>query len=194
MNSLRSLKIARNGYIIISLVFCLAGVWLISNPVCAARMICLAIGILFISSGIIKIIGYFAKDFYCLAFQFDLAFGILMAAVGVIILTRSEVVENLIFAIFGIVILADALFKIQTCIDAKRFGMDGLWWRILPVAIATGVFGSILLVNPARGAGFMLQLLGMSFLAEGLLNLLIAVFMVKILKDNQRDELYPGIF
>ena len=194
MNSLRSLKIARNGYIIISLVFCLAGVWLISNPVCAARMICLAIGILFISSGIIKIIGYFSKDFYCLAFQFDLAFGILMAAVGVIILTRSEVVENLIFAIFGIVILADALFKIQTCIDAKRFGMDGLWWRILPVAIATGVFGSILLVNPARGAGFMLQLLGMSFLAEGLLNLLIAVFMVKILKDNQRDELYPGIF
>ena len=67
-----------------------------------------------------KIIGYFSRDFYCLAFQFDLAFGVLLAAVGVVIIIRRNVVVNLIFGIFGILILADALFKIQTSIDAKK--------------------------------------------------------------------------
>ncbi|MBR2765030.1 MAG: DUF308 domain-containing protein [Blautia sp.] len=187
MNSRSTLKLARNGYIVISLLFCLAGVWLISRPGSAARLVCLCVGILFIADGIIKIIGYFAKDFYCLAFQFDLAFGILMAAVGTIVLARMHIVQDLIFAIFGLTILADALFKIQICIDARRFGMDRLWWRLMLVAICTGVFGTILLIAPSQTLYFMTRVIGISFLAEGLLNLLIVIFMVKILEIQPRD-------
>ncbi len=191
MNSHSTLKIARNGYIVISLLFCLAGVWLISRPGSTSRMICLFISCLFIAGGIIKIIGYFARDYYCLAFQFDLAFGILMTAVGVIILSRMQVVQDLIFAIFGLTILADALFKIQICIDARRFGMGGLWWRLMLVAISTGVFGTILLIAPSQTMYTMTRLVGISFLAEGLLNLLIVIFMVKILEIQPRDGIYP---
>ena len=59
--------------------------------------------------GLIKILGYFSRDIYCLAFQFDLAFGVLLAAVGIIIIVRRNVVVNLIFGIFGLLILAAAL-------------------------------------------------------------------------------------
>ena len=97
--------------------------------------------------GLIKILGYFSRDIYCLAFQFDLAFGVLLAAVGIIIIVRRNVVVNLIFGIFGLLILADALFKIQMSIDAKKFGLN-LWWRILLVAILTGVLGFLLLLCP----------------------------------------------
>ena len=89
-------------------------------PEKAVKIICVLAGILFIADGIIKIIGYFSRDFYCLAFQFDLGFGILMIAVGILILVRREAILRLIFVIFGLVILTDALLRIQMSVEAQK--------------------------------------------------------------------------
>lgn len=186
MNSSGTLKIARNGYIVIAVVFCALGIFLMAVPEKAVKIICVLAGILFIADGIIKIIGYFSRDFYCLAFQFDLAFGVLLAAVGVVIIIRRNVVVNLIFGIFGILILADALFKIQTSIDAKKFGLS-LWWRILLMAILAGVLGLLLLVRPFEAAEVMMILVGVSLLFEGILNLCVAIYTVKIIKNQKQD-------
>ena len=186
MNSSGTLKIARNGYIVIAVVFCALGIFLMAVPEKAVKIICVLAGILFLADGIIKIIGYFSRDFYCLAFQFDLAFGVLLAAVGVVIIIRRNVVVNLIFGIFGILILADALFKIQTSIDAKKFGLS-LWWRILLMAILAGVLGLLLLVRPFEAAEVMMILVGVSLLFEGILNLCVAIYTVKIIKNQKQD-------
>ena len=186
MNSSGTLKIARNGYIVIAVVFCALGIFLMAVPEKAVKIICVLAGILFLADGIIKIIGYFSRDFYCLAFQFDLAFGVLLAAVGVIIIMRRDVVVNLIFGIFGILILADALFKIQISIDAKKFGLN-LWWRILAVAILTGVLGFLLLMRPFEAAEVMMILVGVALLFEGILNLCVAIYTVKIIKNQKQD-------
>ena len=186
MNSSGTLKIARNGYIVMAVVFCALGIFLMAVPEKAVKIICVLAGILFLADGIIKIIGYFSRDFYCLAFQFDLAFGVLLAAVGVVIIIRRNVVVNLIFGIFGILILADALFKIQTSIDAKKFGLS-LWWRILLMAILAGVLGLLLLVRPFEAAEVMMILVGVSLLFEGILNLCVAIYTVKIIKNQKQD-------
>ena len=186
MNSSGTLKIARNGYIVIAVVFCALGIFLMAVPEKAVKIICVLAGILFIADGIIKIIGYFSRDFYCLAFQFDLAFGVLLAAVGIIIIVRRNVVVNLIFGIFGLLILADALFKIQMSIDAKKFGLN-LWWRIPLVAILTGVLGFLLLIRPFEAAEIMMILVGVSVLFEGILNLCVAIYTVKIIKNQKQD-------
>ena len=125
MNSSGTLKIARNGYIVMAVIFCALGIFLMVNPTEAMKIICVLAGILFIADGIIKIIGYFSRDFYCLAFQFDLGFGILMIAIGILILVRRESILRLIFVIFGLVILADALLRIQMSVEAKKFGNCG---------------------------------------------------------------------
>jgi len=108
-----------------------------------------------------------------------------MAAVGIIIIVRRNVVVNLIFGIFGLLILADALFKIQMSIDAKKFGLN-LWWRILLVAILTGVLGFLLLIRPFEAAEIMI-LVGVSVLFEGILNLCVAIYTVKIIKNQKQD-------
>ena len=170
MEAIRQLKIAKNGYIIMSLLFVILGICLIIWPDCSLKLFCTLIGIMLIAYGCIKIVGYFSKDYYCLAFQFDLAFGILLIAVGAIIIARREQVVNLIFAIFGILTLADALFKIQMSMDAKRFGLS-LWWRILVVAVLTGILGVLLLIRPF----------------EGILNLCVAIYTIKILENRRPD-------
>ena len=176
MDALKQLKLAKNGYIIMSVLFMVLGACLIIWPDCSMAVFCTAVGIMLIVYGLIKI----------LAFQFDLAFGVLLAAVGIIIIVRRNVVVNLIFGIFGLLILADALFKIQMSIDAKKFGLN-LWWRILLVAILTGVLGFLLLIRPFEAAEIMMILVGVSVLFEGILNLCVAIYTVKIIKNQKQD-------
>ena len=183
MNSSGTLKIARNGYIVMAVVFCALGIFLMAAPENAVKIICVLAGILFIADGIIKIIGYFSRDFYCLAFQFDLGFGILMIAVGILILVRREAILRLIFVIFGLVILTDALLRIQMSVEAKKFGLK-LWWAVLLIAVATGIFGMLLLVDPAGGAKLTVIFTGVAFLLEGILKLCVVVYTVKI-RENE---------
>lgn len=183
MNSFGTLKIARNGYIVMAAIFCILGIFLMINPEGSMKMICIIAGALFIADGIIKIIGYFSRDFYCLAFQFDLGFGILMIAVGALILIRRESIIRLIFVIFGLLILMDALLRIQMSVEAKRFGLK-LWWGILIIAIVTGVFGMILLIDPAGGAKLTVIFTGAAFLLEGILKLCVVIYTVRTREGN----------
>ena len=80
-------------------------------------------------------------------------------------------------------ILADGLFKIQMSIDARRFGL-GLWWRILAVAVLTGIFGAVLLIRPFEGARLMMTLVGITILLEGILNLCVAVYTIKLIQNH----------
>ena len=159
------------------------GNFLMAVPEKAVKIICVLAGILFIADGIIKIIGYFSRDFYCLAFQFDLGFGILMIAVGILILVRREAILRLIFVIFGLVILTDALLRIQMSVEAKKFGLK-LWWAVLLIAVTTGIFGMLLLVDPAGGAKLTVIFTGVAFLLEGILKLCVVVSTVKI-RENE---------
>ena len=181
MNSTGTLKIARNGYIVMAVVFCALGIFLMAVPEKAVKIICVLAGTLFIADGIIKIIGYFSRDFYCLAFQFDLGFGILMIAVGILILVRREAILRLIFVIFGLVILTDALSG-SKC-RGKRKNLPEPTVLLIAEKI-TGIFGMLLLVDPAGGAKLTVSFTGVAFLLEGILKLCVVVYTVKI-RENE---------
>ena len=183
MDALKQLKLAKNGYIIMSVLFMVLGACLIIWPDCSMAVFCTAVGIMLIVYGLIKILGYFSRDIYCLAFQFDLAFGILLMAVGVIMIARKNFAVDLIFSVFGILILADALFKIQMSVDAKRFGL-ALWWQILLIALVTGVIGVLVFIRPFEAAATMMALVGFSILLEGILNLWVGILTIKIIKSR----------
>ena len=183
MDALKQLKLAKNGYIIMSVLFMVLGACLIIWPDCSMAVFCTAVGIMLIVYGLIKILGYFSRDIYCLAFQFDLAFGILLMAVGVILITRKNFAVDLIFSVFGILILADALFKVQMSVDAKRFGL-ALWWQILLIALVTGVIGVLVFIRPFEAAAMMMVLVGFSILLEGILNLWVGILTIKIIKSR----------
>ena len=145
-------------------------------------VLCYLIGAMLIIGGVVKLVGYFSKDLYRLAFQFDLGFGILMIAVGILILVKRESILHLIFVIFGLLILTDALLRIQMSVEAKKFGMK-LWWGILILAVITGIFGMILLIDPAGGARITVIFAGAAFLLEGILKLCVGIYTVRI-RDN----------
>lgn len=178
--------VAKTGYIVMSLVFCAAGVLFIAKPELSATVISRTLGAAMIVFGAIKLVGYFSRDLFRLAFQYDLGFGLLLIALGVLVLSRPAGVLDFIFIALGIAILADGLFKIQIAVDSKRFGIS-TWWLTLLLAIVTGVVGVALVFRPWDSARLLTTLLGVALLAEGILNLCVAVSTVKIVSHQQPD-------
>lgn len=184
----KRLRVAKYGYIILSTLLCVLGIVLIADPGFSISLLCWIGGILLILFGCVKIVGYVSKDLYRLAFQFDLAFGILLIALGTILILRTDAMVHIICILLGICILADALLKIQISIDAKAFGITQ-WWMILAVAVVTGVIGFLLVFRPFESIQIVMILLGMSLLAEGILNMVTVLTAVKILRSQTPTQL-----
>lgn len=186
MRSMTPMKIAKYGYIVISAVFTLAGLVMILYPDPSQSFIGIFFGISLLVFGIIKLIGYYSRDLFRLAFQYDLQFGILLCLLGIITLIRHREAVAFLCAAYGICIIADSLFKVRTALDAKTFGIRQ-WWVTLVLAILTGLMGLLITLSPLAAAQALTVLLGISFVCEGLMNLGVALSMVKIV-DNQRPD------
>ena len=187
MRSVAPMKIAKIGYIVMSVLFCAAGVLFIAMPEMSTEIIGVCIGIAMILFGIVKLIGYFSKDLFRLAFQFDLEFGILMIILGVIVLFNPKNLMVFICIALGISILLDGLFKIRIAMDSRQFGIKS-WWLILSLAIVTGVIGVFLIFESVIGSQILSVLLGLTLLSEGILNLYTVISTVLIVKNQAPDS------
>ncbi len=192
VRSVVPMRTAKTGYIVVSLLLCLFGGMLLCKPDFSTALIGSLAGWLMIAFGIFKLIGYFSRDLYRLAFQFDLAFGVLMLVIGIILLTKPENLLQFICIVTGLSVTADSLLKLQTAADAKRFGI-GRWWMILLAGILTGVLGILLLTRPAASANLLVRLFGAVMLAEGILNLVTVLLTVKIVR-NQRPDIIDAYY
>lgn len=186
MRSVTPMRIAKIGYIVMSVMFCIAGALFIALPDISITMIGISMGIAMIVFGIVKLVGYFSRDLFRLAFQFDLELGILLLVLGLMVLIRPDDLMTFMCIALGISILTDGLFKVQIALDSKRFGIKS-WWVILALAVVAGTIGVFLIFRSSKSAQFLTVLLGVSILAEGILNLYTVISTVLIIKHQQPD-------
>ena len=186
MNWNNRIKAAKIGYIAISIALCVLGIILLAVPDFSAVLLCRIGGVIMILFGVVKIVGYCSKDLYRLAFQFDLASGILLIALGIILIIRTDSMMMIMCAIMGVYVLADALLKIQIAMDSRAFGLQK-WWLILSAAILTGIVGFLLIFRPTESTQVIMILLGLTLLTEGVLNLITILTAVKIIRRQMPE-------
>ena len=150
MRSVAPMKTAKIGYIVMSVLFCVLGVVLLFTPGVSALWIGRLLGIGLILFGAIKLVGYFSRDLFRLAFQYDLAFGLLLMVLGIVTLSHPGDALSFLCVMFGIPVLADGLFKIQIAMDSRQFGIRN-WWLVLVLAALTCVVGVVLVFRPMTG-------------------------------------------
>ena len=136
------------------------------------------LGILFGLTGAAKLFGYFSKDPYRLAFQFDLALGIFFLVRGAALLFFSHALLSLLPVLVGVFTVVGGVFKLQTAFDARRFGM-GKWWGMLLLSLAVIAIGAILLVRPFQSAMLAVQFMGLAILLSGIQDLTTTAYTVK---------------
>ena len=163
MRSENPIRAAKISYIVTSVAFCVLGVLLIVLRNWSVSFIGVVTGIMLI------------------------AFGILLIVLGGIILAKPERAMSFVCLMLGVAILADGLFKLQTALDAKEFGLRS-WWAILALAVLAGLIGAVLALHPTESAVVMTLLAGASMIVEGVLNLCVALFAVKVVHNQQPDS------
>lgn len=104
----------KNAYIVMTICLIALGAALLFAPQLGLRTLCVVYGVFLIVYGVTKLSGYFAKDLFQLAFQFDLALGIVSIVLGIIIIEKSEYIIEILSTAIGIFMLVDAALKIQT--------------------------------------------------------------------------------
>ncbi|MDY4897992.1 MAG: DUF308 domain-containing protein [Eubacteriales bacterium] len=189
MRSTAPMRTAKIGYISVSALMVLLGLALIIFPEISVSVLETVCGILFIVFGVIKLVGFFSKDLYRLAFQYDLVFGILMIVLGITMLVHPGSLANFICIALGVSILIDGLFRVQTSVEAKRFGIR-TWWLIAVCGILAAVGALVLMFRPVESAPVLMVLVGISLVLEGILNLITVIVAVRIFKNQQPDVIY----
>ena len=181
-------KQAKTIHIVASAVLLLLGFFiLIFRP--DLFLLRILMGGAFLLVGASKIFGYFSNDLYKLAFQFDLALGGLSALVGVVMLVRGNLQPQTASGIGALYVLAESMFKVQTALDAKKFGMRK-WVSILIAAIVVGAVGVFLLLNPIEKevAGSELTFLGVAFVLNASQNIWTTAYTVRVKAKKKRVE------
>ena len=186
MRSVVPMRVAKLGYIAFSSLMCAFGLTLMIWPDISLKVFALCAGITLIAFGVIKVVGYLSRDLYRLAFQYDLAFGVLSIALGLLVmLGPGDVIDTICIAV-GLAFLMDGLLKIQISIDARAFGIRR-WWLILLVALLAVVIGVLLVFRTAQSERLLMVFLGLSLLADGIMNLITVLLTVKIIRHQYPD-------
>ncbi len=186
MRSTWPMRVAKTGYIVISVLLLVLGAALLIWPEASVRWIGMLLGIGMIVFGIIKLVGYFSRDLFRLAFQYDLAFGVLLIALGVITLVQPNGTMSFLCVVYGIPVLADGLFKVQIALDSRRFGIRR-WWLIMLAAAVTVLLGVLLVLRPVEGARTLVWMMGLSLVVDSVLNIIVALTTVKIVRNQMPD-------
>ena len=181
--SILPMQIAKFGYSLLSIILCALGILRIAIPQFPAETFSMLCGVVFIAFGCIRLVGFHAKDLYCLAFQYDFEFGILIIVLGVLTFLNPGSFTSMTCVLLGALVLADALFKIRTMLEAKRFGIEK-WWLLLIIAVITSVLGGTLVFCFGERINL---LLGITLIAEGILSLSTALTLIKIIRHQVKD-------
>ena len=192
VRSVVPMRTAKIGNIALAAALIAAGIGLLVKPDVSTALIGDLVGIVLTLSGVFRLIGYFSKDLYRLAFQFDLIYGIVLIVLGIVTLTKPQNLLHVLSIAAGICVIADGLMKLRIAADSRRFGIRNSW-LIAGTAALTLALGLLLVFCPAESVRLLTRCLGLVLLAEGVLNLITVIMTVKITK-NQKPDLIEATF
>ena len=164
--------------IIVSLIFVIFGIMLISRPEAIVSIISILLGAIFIVMGILKVIDYYSngkKDNYLIAIA------VVMILIGIIIMFCADIILSVFRILIAIWIIYSGIMNLQTAIVWKDY-KSRLWLVTLLLAIFTIIVGIYILVN----TGAILQTIGIAILIYGIANIIESFIFIKKV-DNYLD-------
>ena len=119
------------------ILFLVLGTALLIWPGLFLRFACNIIGALLIAFGAVTIIGELRMPGRSMV---TMGFGVVIAAVGIVIITNPEMVSSIIPIVFGLILLIDGLSNVRQALGLRRFEV-GNWAFLVVLGIVTLVLG-----------------------------------------------------
>ena len=162
--------------IIISLIFIIFGIMLISRPEAIVSVISILLGsillgAIFVVMGVLKITDYYSngkQDNYLIAIS------VVMILIGIIIMFCADIILSAFRILIAIWIIYSGILNLQTTIVWKDY-KSRLWLLTLLLSIATIGVGIYILVN----SGAIMQTIGIAILVYGIVNIIESFIFIK---------------
>ncbi len=164
--------------IIVSLIFVIFGIMLISRPEAIISVISILLGAIFIVMGVLKIIDYYSngkQDNYLIAIA------TVLILVGIIIMFCADIIISAFGILIAIWIIYSGIMNLQTVLIWKDY-KSKLWLVTLLLAIVTIIVGIYILINYKA----LLQTIGVAILIYGLVDIIESFIFIKKV-DNYLD-------
>lgn len=182
MGLIKAIKSFRWGYLLISIILCLAGACFIIYPTQTMTTGSYIIAGSALLVGIVLVIKVLADRKRSFSFAVSVISSVLTVTCGVVALIIPEEVFKLYPMFIGLFIIIDGSFKLQTVINAKRYKLK-MWWFLLIFAVLS-IVGGFLLVRLRIGTDIQSlafsEIMGVTLFACGLENFFSLFFLGKI--------------
>lgn len=178
-------KSAASTAIIASLAYLVLGFIMMLFPSSISSVLCYTLGIVLTVYGLFNIISFFINKEYGL--YFELIIGVLATAFGIFTLFSPRIIVDIIFVTIGIIIIIDSLMDIKHSFQLKALGMK-YWWICTAVSVSVIILGLCTIFFPSFFGDFLIFLLGIIMIYEGISGLsIIGLFSYysKERKDNK---------
>ncbi len=180
------LKKIKANMIVSSLLCVLLGLVLVLRPGLSVRIVCTAVGIVLILSGVTRIIDWFCARDGSMYAQMNLIFGIVLVVVGVWIVVKPDKVLAIIPIIVGIVIGMHGLNNLKQAIELWRDKYDKWWVAFILGALTVGL-GVLLICRPFAAIDTVVMLIGFFMIYDGLSNIWIVTRIYKNAKMFKQE-------
>lgn len=163
MNSKKMLT----SYLIVAILFIIAGIVLLSWPQTTMDIICYGLGLLIFVFGAFQIYTYFKGRNEKFNFRMNILTGLIACGIGSFMLIKSDIVISILPFIVGFTLLLEALIKFKQAYDLKKAAYEGFKW-IVGLGALTLLFAILLMFNPFDAATSMVMFIGICLIVDGI--------------------------
>ena len=161
--------------ILTALLYVALGCVALVMPDTMVRTLGYLIGVFLIVAGAVSMICYLLRDAHQNYFRNDFVYGLVLIAIGIIVLYRVDWIVALVPVILGVMVVASGCRKLQDVIDMKRMEY-GSWVLMLILATLNVVFGVVIILNPFETAVLLFQLVGVGLIVSGVTDCVTALY------------------
>ena len=188
MRAVAPIRTAKVLNIFMSMCLLAFGIAVLAVPDMSERILAVTMGAALIGCGVFRLIGYFSRDLFRLAFQYDLQLGIALVFLGCVLVAKSGAALDLVCVGMGVALFTDGTFKCSVALQAHRFGIKP-WIVMLAAACVLCGFGVALAFIPAACEHALKVVLGVALVVFAADNLIVMFTTVKIIKHQQSDNI-----
>lgn len=165
-----------------ALCFIALGVFLLGWPDLSRIWICRLLGAALLVTGGVYVISHFVKSKGAAAvFQYDLILGVILAIVGVWLLTTPDLIITFLQYILGAILVIHGVIDLQGALNL-RSGGSSHWWPACLIALITLALGAIVIWNPFASINALLMLVGIALIYDGVSDLVILFQLTRTFK------------
>lgn len=165
-----------------ALCFIALGVFLLGWPELSRIWICRLLGAALLITGAVYVISHFVKSKGAAAvFQYDLILGVILAIVGVWLLTTPDLIITFLQYILGAILIIHGVIDLQGALNL-RSGGSSHWWPACLIALITLALGAIVIWNPFASINALLMLVGIALIYDGITDLVILFQLTRTFK------------